>query len=168
MIEEHLGWFKWENNYCSCSRLTRSLVVLNLGYRMAQIILWISLHRWRLNSKPTMMQSQSAATSQCWTTVYMYSRKCILRSPLGAAKTSLKRQVVYEMRVTKTCPCKVNTFFSSKWKQNTFTMHLQLYTLISYIFPVQSFHKRWFQAYTSLQQFTCVLYCGPVLRYIYM
>ena len=42
--------------------------------------------------------------------------------------------------------------------------HLQLYTLISYIFAVQSLHNRWFQAYTSLQQGTCVLYCGHRLQ----
>ena len=32
------------------------------------------------------------------------------RSPLGAEKNSRKRQVVYEPRVAKKCPCKVNTF----------------------------------------------------------
>ena len=46
----------------------------------------------------------------------------------------------------------------------TVAMHLQLYTLISYIFAVQSLHNRWFQAYTSLQQGTCVLYCGHRLQ----
>ena len=39
-----------------------------------------------------------------------YSRNCFLKSPLGAAKTSLKQQVVCETRVAKTCPCKFNTF----------------------------------------------------------
>ena len=39
-----------------------------------------------------------------------FYRNCFLQSPFGAAKTSLKQQVVCEMRVAKTCPCKVNTF----------------------------------------------------------
>ena len=46
----------------------------------------------------------------------------------------------------------------------TVAMHLQLYTLISYIFLVQTIHKRWFKVYTSLQQGTRVLYCGPILQ----
>ena len=79
----------------------------------------------------------------------------------------LKQQVVCETRVAKTCSCKVNTFlllqFEGEGIFRTVTTHLQLYTLISYIFAVQSLHKRWFQAYTSLQG-TCVLYCGPILR----
>ena len=45
-----------------------------------------------------------------------YSRNCFLRSPLGAAKNSLKRQVVCETRVAKTCPCKVNTFLLLKFE----------------------------------------------------
>ena len=44
----------------------------------------------------------------------------------------------------------------------TVPTNLQLYTQISCIFAVQSLHKRLFQAYTSLQQGTCVLYCGPM------
>ena len=74
-----------------------------------------------------------------------YSRNCSLRPAIQ--QTGLKQQVVFEMRVAKTCSCKVNTFFE---------------------FEVKSFleklHKRWFQAYTSLQQGTCVLYSGPILQ----
>ena len=44
----------------------------------------------------------------------------------------------------------------------TVAMHFQLYTLIPYIFVVESLQKRWFHACTSLQQGTCVLYCGPI------
>ena len=40
----------------------------------------------------------------------------------------------------------------------------KLYTLTSYIFTTQSLHKRRLQAYTSLQQGTYVLYCGPILQ----
>ena len=88
----------------------------------------------------------------------IYSRNCFLRSPLGAAKNSLKRQVVCETRVAKTCPCKVNTFlllqFEGEGIFRTVATNLQLYTLISYIFAVQSLHNMWFRAYTSLQQGT--------------
>ena len=42
-----------------------------------------------------------------------------------------------------------------------------LYTLIFYIFAAQGLYERRFQAYTSLQQgTTCVLCCGPILRYM--
>ena len=44
----------------------------------------------------------------------------ILRPSLGAAKTSLKQQVVCETRVTKTCPCKVNTFLLLEFKGEAF------------------------------------------------
>ena len=57
--------------------------------------------------------------------VPMYSRNGFLRSPLGAAKTSLNRQVVCEMRIAKTSPCKVNSFFSSKLKRKTFSKQSQ-------------------------------------------
>ena len=40
----------------------------------------------------------------------MYCRNCYLRPSLGAAKASLKQQVVCETRVAKTCLCKVNFF----------------------------------------------------------
>ena len=66
-----------------------------------------------------------------------------------------------------TCPCKVTPFLLLEFELeailSTVTMHLQLYTLFSYIFVVQSLHKMWFKAYTSLQG-TCVLYCGPILQ----
>ena len=48
----------------------------------------------------------------------------------------------------------------------TVAKYLWLYTLISYIFVVQSLHKRWFKVYTSLQQGTCVLYYGLILQVI--
>ena len=58
--------------------------------------------------------------------------------------------------------------FSSNLKQKPFSeqlqQNLQLYTLISYIFVVQKFAQIWFKVYTSLQQGTCVLYCGPILQ----
>ena len=77
------------------------------------------------------------------------------------AKTSLKQQVVYETRVAKTCPCKINTLLLLKFKVEGI-FHSRN-TLI-YIFAVQSLHKRLFQAYTSLQQGTCVLYHVPILQ----
>ena len=123
---------------------------------------------WGHRSLSSFFNTESLHTQlQGWPQQSYYSRNCFLRSPLGAAKTSLKQQVVCEMRVAKTCPCKVNTFLLLKFQVEGIS-HLQLYTLISYIFAVQSLHKRWFQAYTSLQQGTCVLYCGPILRYMYM
>ena len=54
-----------------------------------------------------------------------YSRNCFLRSPLGAAKTSLKQQVVCETRVAKTCPCKVNTFLLLKFEVKYISKQLQ-------------------------------------------
>ena len=60
-------------------------------------------------------------------------------------------------------PSKANTFLLLKFKMEgifgTVTTHFQPYTLISYIFAVQSSCKRWFQAYTSLQQgiYMCIL-----------
>ena len=41
-------------------------------------------------------------------------------------------------------------------------MPMQVCTLISYIFVVQTIQKKWFKVQTSLQQGTCVLYCGPI------
>ena len=63
--------------------------------------------------------------------------------PLIQQKTGLKRQVVCETKVAKTCPCKVNTFILLKFEGifQTVAMHLQLYTLISYIIAVLSLHK---------------------------
>ena len=62
------------------------------------------------------------------------------------SKNGLKRQVVCETRVAKTCPCKVNTFllleFEAEGIFQTVATHLQLYTLKSYIFAVVSLHKR--------------------------
>ena len=73
----------------------------------------------------------------------MYSRNCYLKSPLGVAKTCLKQQVVYEIRVAMICPCKLINFFSSSWKWKQFfeSQHTHLSTLISYIFVVQTLRK---------------------------
>ena len=96
-------------------------------------------------------------------------RNCFLRSPLGAAKASLKQQVVCEMSYAKTCLCKLNTFLLLKFEVEgifrTVATHLHLYTLISYIFAVQSLHQRLFQAYNKVHVYSTVV---PILKYIYM
>ena len=47
-------------------------------------------------------------------------------------------------------------------------VYTAVYTDI-FIFAVQSLQKKgFFQACTRLQQGTCALYCGPILKYIYM
>ena len=58
----------------------------------------------------SIVRSTHTALLQCIVTICDYSRNCYFRLSLGAAKTSLKQQVVCEMRVTKTCSCKGNTF----------------------------------------------------------
>ena len=67
-----------------------------------------------------------------------------------------------------THPCKVNTFLLLEFEVEaifqTVASHLHLYTLISCIFAIQGLHKRWFQAYTSLQQGVCLVYFGPILK----
>ena len=75
------------------------------------------------------------------------------------AFSRLKGQMVCEMTVAKTSPCKANTFFSSKSKQKTPSIVPAVYIDILYLCCSKfSLHKRWFQAYTSLQQSSCVLY----------
>ena len=62
-----------------------------------------------------------------------------------------------------TCPCKVNPLFclDSKWKP--FSEQLQhTCTSIHQHLGCSELHKTWFQAYTSLQQGTCVPYCGHI------
>ena len=77
--------------------------------------------------------------------------------------------------LTLTRCAKVKTFLFLAFELvaifRTVAMHLQLYALTSYIVVVQRLHKRWFkftqnlvQVYTSLQQATCVLHCGPRLQ----
>ena len=115
--------------------------------------------------------------------VFMYSRKCFLQSPLDAAETSLKWQVDCETRVAKKSLCKVNTFFSSISNHSHVQWPKHLYCKILCGFSEWSQHIcnciHWyltsllFEVYTKggfklTQQSTCVLYCGPILRYIYM
>ena len=104
-----------------------------------------------------------------------YSRNCFLRQPLGAAKNSLKRLVVCETRVSKTSPYKENILLLKIQVEGIFRtvtstcscIHWYLTSLPS-LLHAQSLHEKWFQAYTSLQQGTFVLYCGPILMYIYI
>ena len=103
-------------------------------------------------------------------TLLLYSRLCFLGSPLGAAKASLKGRWSVKWGLLRHADAKSTLF--SPWNGGRRHVlnshkHFQLYTLISYIFAVQSLCKRWFQACTRLQQGTCVLYCGPILWYIY-
>ena len=91
---------------------------------------------------------------------FLYSRNCFLQSPLGAAKTSLKRQVVCETRVANTCPCKVNTVFSQNSKRKAFlnspNAHAALYTDILHL----SCSKYTQKVVPSLHK--------PTTRYMYM
>ena len=48
----------------------------------------------------------SASRGTSITVSVLYNRNCFLRSPLRAAKTNLKKQVVCEVKVVKTCSCK--------------------------------------------------------------
>ena len=83
---------------------------------------------------------------------YAYSRNCYLRPPLGAAKTSLKQQVVCETRVAKTCPCKINTSSPQIGSGRHFQQsHLCCSKFTQRVVP--SLHKPTTRS--------CVLYSGP-------
>ena len=100
-------------------------------------------------------------STQDWRCIQLTVETAFYDHPLVQQKNSLKRQVVWETRVGMTCPCKVKDIF---W---TVTRHLQPYSLISYIFAVRSLHKRWFLAYTSLQQgYNVYSAVVPYSRYI--
>ena len=56
-------------------------------------------------------------STACRATCSVSTKLLFKTTPLGAAKTSLyKQQVVCEMRVAKTCPCKANTFLLLQFK----------------------------------------------------
>ena len=98
----------------------------------------------------------------------MYTKNCYSRPPLGTAKTSLKQQVVFETRVTMTCPCKINTFLLLElevealfWKVAT---HLHLYT--GYVMRKPwihgLLHKPWIHALRNNSWIVCTS-CGSTL-----
>ena len=99
-----------------------------------------------------------------WNGKWIYSRNCYLRPPLGAAKTSLKQQVVFKTRVAMTCPCKVNSFLLLEFKKKgilrTVAMHCTcIHWYLTYL---------WFKVYTKggskFTQAYNKVYCGPILQ----
>ena len=111
--------------------------------------------------KPTLVSYPDCNSKYHQTTYCTAVETAFYDHPLVQQKTVLKGRWSVKRESLRHAHAKSILFFSSNSKR-------KVYTLISYIFAVQSLHKRWLQAYTSVQQGTCVLYCGPILRYFYM
>ena len=132
-----------------------------------------SVHRWFCTEKylwwATTCRTWPATARFCMhRAIYLYSRNCFLGSPLGAAITSFKQQVVCETKVANTCPFKVNTFLLLKFEVEGIFRPAAVYTDIVHLCSSKFTQKVVPSLHKPTRRYMCTLLWSHTQVHVYV